>query len=96
MSLFLNTDKLKYKRNRNYALSSRHYQNTPNLNNICIIKDHRKINNDHTLSYDNKLNLIDSPPKYSIANQKIEVRKTSKEEVTAHFTGLQHKISELN
>jgi len=29
MSLFINTDKLKYKRNRNNALSSRHYQNTP-------------------------------------------------------------------
>mgnify|MGYP002852309199 FL=1 len=67
-----------------------------NLDDICVIKDHRKIRNDHTFSYDNKFYLIDSPLKYSIANQKIEIRKTSKKEFTAHFAGRQLKISEVN
>ena len=40
--------------------------------------------------------MIDSPLKYSIANQKIEIRKTSKKEFTAHFAGRQLKISEVN
>lgn len=32
----------------------------------------------------------------SIANQKIEIRKTSKKEFTARFAGWQLKISEVN
>jgi len=42
-----------------------------NLDDICVIKDHRKIRNDHTFSYGNKFYLIDSPLRHSIANQKI-------------------------
>lgn len=49
-----------------------------NLDDICVIKEHRKIRNDHTFSYGNKFYLIDSPLKHSIANQKIEIRNTSK------------------
>lgn len=32
-----------------------------NLDDICVIKDQRKIRNDHTFSYGNKFYLIDSP-----------------------------------
>ena len=62
-----------------------------NLDDICVIKDHRKIRNDHTFSYGNKFYLIDSPLKHSIANQKIEIRNTSKKGFTAHFAGRQLK-----
>ncbi len=67
-----------------------------NLDDICVIKDHRKIRNDHTFSYGNKFYLIDSPLKHSIANQKIEIRNTSTKGFTAHFAGRQLKVSEVN
>ncbi|MFC4699804.1 ISNCY family transposase [Glaciecola siphonariae] len=67
-----------------------------NLDDICVIKDHRKIRNDHTFSYGNKFYLIDSPLKHSIANQKIEIRNTSKKAFTAHFAGRELAISEVN
>ena len=67
-----------------------------NLDDICVIKDHRKIRNDHTFSYGNKFYLIDSPLKHSIANQKIEIRNTSKKGFTAHFAGRQLSVSEVN
>ena len=46
-----------------------------NLDDICVQKLYRKIRNDHTFSYGNKFYLIDSSLKYSIAKQKIEIRK---------------------
>ena len=67
-----------------------------NLDDICVIKDHRKIRNDHTFSYGNKFYLIDSPLKHSITNQKIEIRNTSKKGFTAHFAGRQLSVSEVN
>lgn len=67
-----------------------------NLDDICVIKDHRKIRNDHTFSYGNKFYLIDSPLKHSIANQKIEIRNTSKKGFTAHFAGRELAVSEVN
>ncbi|WOH36152.1 ISNCY family transposase [Thalassotalea fonticola] len=66
-----------------------------NLDDICVIKEHRKIRNDHTFSYGNKLYLIDSPLKYSIANQKIEVRNTSKKGFTAYFAARRLQVSEV-
>ena len=66
-----------------------------NLDDICVIKEHRKIRNDHTFSYGNRFYLIDSPLKHSIANQKIEIRNTSKQGFTAHFAGRQLKVSEV-
>tara|TARA_R110000744_G_scaffold5755_1_gene20339 strand:+ start:851 stop:1129 length:279 start_codon:yes stop_codon:yes gene_type:complete len=44
-----------------------------NLDDICVIKDHRKIHDDHTFSYGKKFYLINSPIKHCIANQKIEI-----------------------
>jgi transposase/DNA-binding transcriptional ArsR family regulator len=67
-----------------------------NLDDISVIKDHRKIRNDHTFSYGNKFHLIDSPLKHSIANQKIEIRNTSKKGFTAHFAGRKLAVSEVN
>jgi transposase len=67
-----------------------------NLDDICVIKDHRKIRNDHTFSYGNKFYLIDSPLKHSIANQKIEIRNSSKQGFTAHFAGRELSVSEVN
>ena len=66
-----------------------------NLDDICVIKDHRKIRNDHTFSYGNKFYLIDSPLKHSIANQKIEIRNTSKKGFTAHFAGRKLAVTEV-
>ena len=60
-----------------------------------MIKDHRKIRNDHTFSYGNKFYLIDSPLKHSITNQKIEIRNTSKKDFTAHYAGRKLKVSEV-
>jgi len=67
-----------------------------NLDDICVIKDIRKIRNDHTFSYGNKFYLIDSPLKHSIANQKIEIRNTSEKDFTAHFAGRKLKVSEVH
>jgi hypothetical protein len=67
-----------------------------NLDDICVIKEHRKIRNDHTFSYGNKFYLIDSPLKHSIVNQKIEIRNTSKKDFTAHFAGRNLKVLEVN
>jgi hypothetical protein len=46
-----------------------------NLDDICVIKNHRKIRNDHTFSYGDKFYLVDSPLKQSISNQKIEIKR---------------------
>jgi len=41
------------------------------LDSIFVVKEYRKIRNDHTFSYGNKFYLIDSPLRDSIAKQKI-------------------------
>ena len=44
------------------------------LNATFVIKKYRKMRNDHTFSYGNKLCLIESPFRDSLAKQKIELR----------------------
>lgn len=66
-----------------------------NLNDICVQKEYRKIRNDHTFSYGNKFYLIESALKYSIAKQKIEIRKQSDGDFSAYFAGQQLTISEV-
>ena len=66
-----------------------------NLNMSCVVKEHRKIRNDHTFSYGKKFYLIESPLKNSIAKQKIEIRKAEKNRFTACFAGRPLKISEV-
>ena len=66
-----------------------------NLDDVCVLKEYRKIRNDHTFSYGNKFYLIESPLKHSIAKQKIEIRKTSGDGFAAYFAGRNLAISEV-
>ncbi len=66
-----------------------------NLDDICVIKQYRKIRNDHTFSYGNKFYFIESPIKHSIAHQKIEIRSLSQGKFNAYFAGRQLKINEV-
>ena len=66
-----------------------------NLNDIFIIKEYRKIRNDHTFSYGNKFYLIESALKYSIAKQKIEIRTKTAGDFKAYFAGRELIISEV-
>jgi len=65
------------------------------LDDIFIIKEYRKIRNDHTFSYGNKFYLIESPLRSSIAKQKIEVRTNHTGEFHAYFAGRKLSISEV-
>lgn len=66
-----------------------------NLVDICVQKEYRRIRNDHTFSYSNKLYLIESPLKHSIAKQSLEIRKQSDGHLTAYFAGRHIAISEV-
>ncbi|MDE1466039.1 helix-turn-helix domain-containing protein [Spartinivicinus sp. A2-2] len=66
-----------------------------NLDDICIQKEYRKIRNDHTFSYGNKFYLIESALKYSLAKQKIEIRKRPGGDFSAYFAGRRLAISEV-
>jgi len=66
-----------------------------NLNDVCVVKDYRKIRNDHTFSYGNKLYLIESPLKSSIAKQRIEIRTQDSDGFTAYFAGRCLAVSEV-
>jgi len=66
------------------------------LGDICIIKEYRKIRNDHTFSYGNKLYLTQSPLKHSIAKQAIEIHKSNNDNsFTAYFAGKILNVSEV-
>jgi transposase/DNA-binding transcriptional ArsR family regulator len=66
-----------------------------NLDDVCVLKEYRKIRNDHTFSYGNKFYLIESPLKHSIAKQKIEIRKTNSNGFMAYFAGRHLAVSEV-
>ena len=66
-----------------------------NLDDVFVLKEYRKIRNDHTFSYGNKLYLIESPLKHSIAKQKIEIRKYRDDDFIAYFAGRNLAISEV-
>ena len=66
-----------------------------NLNDVCVVKDYRKIRSDHTFSYGNKLYLIESPLKRSIAKQRIEIRTQNSKGFTAYFAGRRLAVSEV-
>lgn len=67
------------------------------INDICIIKEYRKIRNDHTFSYGNKFYLIKSSLKHSIAKQEIAIRKNDDDnKINAFFAGKRLAISEVN
>ena len=66
-----------------------------NLDDVFVLKEYRKIRNDHTFSYGNKFYLIESPLKHSIAKQKIEIRKYRDDGFIAYFAGRHLAISEV-
>lgn len=67
-----------------------------NIEDICILKAYRKIRNDHTFSYSNKLYLIESPLRSSIAKQEIEIRKNDcGNTISAYFANKPLAISEV-
>ena len=65
------------------------------LGTTCIIKEYRKIRNDHTFSYGNKFYLIKSSLKESIAKQEIEIRISNKEKFTAYFANRKLNIAKV-
>lgn len=65
------------------------------LDAIFVIKDYRRIRNDHTFSYANKFYLIESPLKHSIAKQKIEIRTGHDDGFAAYFAGRHLVVSEV-
>ena len=65
------------------------------LDDVCVLKEYRKIRNDHTFSYGNKFYLIESPLKHSIAKQKIEIRKCRDDGFIAYFAGRYLAVSEV-
>ena len=66
-----------------------------NLDDVCVVKDYRKIRSDHTFSYGNKFYLIESPLKRSIAKQRIEIRTQDSKGFTAYFAGRRLAVSEV-
>ena len=64
-----------------------------NLDDVCVVKDYRKIRSDHTFSYANKFYLIDSPLRHSIAKQKIEIRTGHDDGFDAYFAGRHLAVS---
>ena len=65
------------------------------LDDVCVVKDYRKIRNDHTFSYGNKFYLIESPLKHSITKQKIEIRTGHDDGFVAYFAGRHLTVSEV-
>ena len=65
------------------------------LDDICVLKEYRKIRNDHTFSFGNKFYLIDTPLRESIAKQKIEIRTTLDGTFHAFFANKKLKVSEV-
>lgn len=71
------------------SLESR-YQAVPNeinLREIFCTKDYRSVNRDHTLSWEGDTYQLDSPLKYSIRGQKIELRTYQDLTWVAYYAG---------
>jgi transposase len=65
------------------------------LNSICVQKEYRTIRRDHTFGFDSKRYVIDSPIRYSIENQKIEIRCQFDGTFSAYFGHRRLDITEL-
>lgn len=65
------------------------------LNTICVQKEYRTIRRDHTFSFDSKMYVIDSPLRYSIENQKVEIRCQFDGTFSAYFGHRRLDITEL-
>ncbi len=56
-----------------------------NLDEIFCLKHHRQVKNDHTYSFEGQIFKITSDLRYSIQNQKIEIRIYPNEEMKVYF-----------
>ena len=66
------------------------YKNLPshiNLNDIFLIKEERKIKNDHTFSYKNKTYKITSNLQFSLAHRNIEIRISHRDKPPQFYFG---------
>lgn len=66
-----------------------------NLKEIFCLKDYRVVAKDHTISLNNETYQIDSPLKYSIYRQKIEIRTYQDLSWKAFFGGKEIKIKKV-
>ncbi len=66
-----------------------------NLSGIFVMKEYRKIRNDHTFSYGNKIYLLESKLRHSIAKQEIEIRINARGKIAAHFAGKKLIVSKV-
>lgn len=65
------------------------------LNSICVQKEYRTIRRDHTFGFVNKRYVIDSPIRYSIENQKVEIRCQFDGTFSVYFGHRRLDITEL-
>jgi hypothetical protein len=67
-----------------------------NLKEIFCIKEYRAVKADHTLSWDGEIYELNSPLKYSIQGQKIEIRTYQDLSWKAFFAGKEIQIVKFN
>lgn len=66
-----------------------------NMEDIFVLKEYRKIRNDHTFSYKNSFYLIKSKLRFSIAKQAIEIRTPLNGQFQVYFAGRRLRVSEV-
>jgi len=65
------------------------------LNEIFCLKEKRTVNRDHTISWNSEIYQIDSPLKYSIYKQKVEIRTYQDLTWKAFFAGRPLKLTKV-
>ena len=66
------------------------------LNEVFCIKEHRSVKRDHTLSWKGDLYDLKSPLKYSIYNQKIEIRTYQDLTWKGFFAGKEIELTKVD
>jgi transposase len=66
-----------------------------NLNDIFCVKEHRVVGNDHTISLNGEKYMISEKLKYSITNQRIEIRSYPTGSWTCQFAGREIKLVKI-
>lgn len=75
------------------------YKPLPNgidLNEVFCLKEYRKVNRDHTYSWNNEIYRIESPLKHSIWKQKMEIRTYQDLSWKVFFAGKEIEVSRVN
>lgn len=65
------------------------------LNEVFCLKEKRTVNRDHTISWNNEIYQIDSPLKYSIYKQKVEIRTYQNLTWKVFFAGKPVKVAKV-